>query len=443
MIKDGFIRSMLNHKFEYLAFFAILSAFVFLRFYQLEQRMQFSWDQVDNAWVSKNLIVNHVLPIYGMPVNQGSGFNIGPLYYYIIAGVYYLSNLDPVGAGIFAGLTSFITIIAIFIVVKEIFSARVAIFGSLIYLFSNYIIIFDRISWPVNFIPLISLLLFFFLFKAITDNKKYLLFVACVLGFSFHIHFTSVLYLIILLFCLPYFINKKSLIYGFFSFFIFGIWISPILIADIFIKSQSRNLAEFFKNTFHGFHLRRMMQIAGDAFIEFPGIAGEGISKYAYLFIPFFFTVYFYINKKKFLGFIMSETFPTIKRVKSLINQKEFVIIYLICLWFTIPWIALSTYKGNISNYYFSLTRPIAIMVMAYVLSNLFYLKGVMPKLLVSAFLVLFIYLNLKSFFTYRTQGLAYYKKNVKTEVAKGIKNQFLYGAPESYLHYYYERSIK
>lgn len=438
-----FIKFMLNNKIKFIISFIILFTFIFLRFYQLEERMQFSWDQVDNAWVSKNLIVNHVLPINGMPVNQGSGFNIGPLYYYIIAGVYYLFNLDPVGAGIFVGLTSLVTFITIFIIVRKIFSTSVAFFAVVIYLFSNYVILFDRISWPVNFIPLISILLFYFLFKAITDNKKYLLLVACVLGFSFHIHFTSVLYLIILLFCSPYFINKKGFIYGILSFFLFGVWVSPIIISDVLIKAQTKNIAGFFGNTFHGFHARRMLQIAGDAFIEFPGIFGEGISKYSYLFMPLFIYVYSLVNRKRLINIKKSKKITYMKFIKTFAIKREFILFYLMLLWFIIPWIALSTYSGTISNYYFSLTRPIAIIITAYVLSYLFRLKNLVFRLLVLVFVSYFIYTNLHAFFVYKTQGLAYFKKNAKMEVSRGIKNQFLYGAPESYLHYIYERDIK
>ena len=441
--KKSLIRTIIDNKFRYLAYMVVVLLFIFLRFYQLEERMQFSWDQVDNAWVSKNLIVNHVLPIYGMPVNQGSGFNIGPLYYYIIAGAYYLFNLDPVGAGIFAGLTSFITFIVIFIIVMKVFNRSVAFFAAIIYLFSNYVILFDRISWPVNFIPLISILLFYFLFKAITDNKKYLLLVACVLGFSFHIHFTSVLYLVILLFSLPYFLNKNGLVYSTLSLLVFGVWVSPIIVADTLVKAQAKNISGFFGNTFHGFHARRMLQIAADAFIEFPGILGDGFLKFAYLFVPFFIIIYLHKNKEWFTLLKKNNKPFNIKKVKDIVTRKEFVLIYLMFLWFVIPWVALSTYSGNISNYYFSLTRPIAVTIIAYVLFYVFSLRNVVFKLLIFVFFAYFIYINLSLFLNYKTQGLAYFRRNAKEEVDRGIKNQFLYGAPESYLHYFYERNIK
>ncbi len=82
-------------KNKYLAILFIIFAFeVFLRFYQIELRSPFGYDQVDNAWAAKNIIVNHWFPLVGFVAKGNTGIYIGPLYYYLISIVYFILNLN-------------------------------------------------------------------------------------------------------------------------------------------------------------------------------------------------------------------------------------------------------------------------------------------------------------------------------------------------------------
>ena len=76
---------------------------VFFRFYGFEEKHGFSWDQVDNAWAAKNILVEHKFPLVGMVAKQNSGFYIGPMYYYYVAFFYLLTNLDPIASVFIAG----------------------------------------------------------------------------------------------------------------------------------------------------------------------------------------------------------------------------------------------------------------------------------------------------------------------------------------------------
>ena len=60
---------------------------IFLRLYNVDKQNPFGWDQVDNAWTAKNMIINHWYPLVGMVAKQNSGFYIGPLYYYLIKAI--------------------------------------------------------------------------------------------------------------------------------------------------------------------------------------------------------------------------------------------------------------------------------------------------------------------------------------------------------------------
>src|SRR3989338_9037397 len=79
---------------------------LFLRFYQIDQRSPFGYDQVDNAWAAKNIIIDHSFPLVGFVAKGNSGIYIGPLYYYLISIVYFIFDLNPISSCVFAGITS-------------------------------------------------------------------------------------------------------------------------------------------------------------------------------------------------------------------------------------------------------------------------------------------------------------------------------------------------
>lgn len=67
---------MLRNK-KTLLFIGIFLLHLFFRFYNFEVRNIFRWDQVDNAWAAKNIIVDHKFPLLGMVARQNTGFYIG------------------------------------------------------------------------------------------------------------------------------------------------------------------------------------------------------------------------------------------------------------------------------------------------------------------------------------------------------------------------------
>src|SRR3989304_3365517 len=118
-----------------LALIVLFLCFVFLRFWDMEGRMQFTWDQVQNAWVMKDMIVDHKLPLEGMVAKLNSGIHIGPAYYYLLVPFYLAIDLDPIAGGVFAGAVAIATFIALFAVLRNIFSYETALAGLTLYTF--------------------------------------------------------------------------------------------------------------------------------------------------------------------------------------------------------------------------------------------------------------------------------------------------------------------
>lgn len=398
----------------------ILVAVIFFRFYEMGSRNPFGYDQADFAWQAKDIVVDHKLPLLGPQAKLNSGIFMGPAYYYLSAVFYFLTNLDPAASGIFAGVTSLFTFLITYFIIKKLFSNQVALIAVFIQTFSAYIINFDRTQWSVNFVAPVSLLIFYALYRIMTGQPKYLLLLAVSSGFSFHLHFTSTFFLGMILLALPFFPRKVSTVkYLLISLPLLAIWLVPN-----FLSGLNKNMTTYLGTYYHGFHLRRFFQLTNDALIEFEGILTEGIvflrkiKILEYLFLPIF-----------WLSYILAKP-----------NRGKLILSYLVFLWIFIPWLGFSLYSGEISVYYFSLTRPVVIMVLAYLTSRLLASKFLVLKLSVIIFWLSFSVLNAQKFMvsTHRPTGLDYQKEQVQELISRGGVVTPSRASASSYLYYFY-----
>ncbi|MEM4230656.1 MAG: glycosyltransferase family 39 protein [Candidatus Pacearchaeota archaeon] len=416
-------RKIIFKKYKWcLLLFLIFLLHFFLRFYQLETKSLFGWDQVDNAWVAKNIIIDHKIPLIGAPIKGNSGFNLGPIYYYLIVPFYWMFDLDPIASGIFAAVTSLLTFITLYWVLSSLFSKKVALFAVFLRTVSFAVIHSDKIQWNVNFIEPVSLVVFYALYKIITGNSRYFLLLSIAVGFSMHVDFTSVFYPLIIIFSLPFIPrNLWTLKHIVLSVPLFFIFITPTLLIQPQIKnSQVSNLQIYLQTYYHGIHLRRILQLISDAFIQFEGI------------------LYFIFLKP--LKYVLLSLFILLYNGKQFYREK-ILLSYLFLLWFLVPWIVFSTYKGEISDYYFLINRWIVIAIIAFLLNFLFEQKHVLIRGFVLLTLGIYTYFNLINFFLYRTDGgLKLIRENVKKAIKEGRVINFRQGDPESYIYYVYTR---
>lgn len=408
-----------NYK-NLIIFVIIFVLLIFLRFYEMETRSPFEWDQVNNAWAAQRIIVDHNFPLLGFQVKLNSGIYIGPIYYYLVSIFYFFTNLDPIASGITAGVTSIFTFLTLFYVTKKLFSVNVALVSVFINTVGFFGIMFDRIQGPINFIPSISLIIFYSLYQIITGKPKYLLLLGFALGFSVHVHVSSIYYPVIILLSLPFFPKTKEMIKNAaMSFFVFVLFLVPNIIAFLQNSGHVSAGLGYGQTYYHGFHLRRVLQLLNDAFIQFEPILTFPILKpLKFVFIPLFISVYLF---------------------KS-VSREKLLFCYLVLLWFLVPWFVLATYSGEISDYYFSTNRFIGIVVISYLLARLFYLKNWLLRILLLCLLLFYADFNISKFLSLNEYGLSSKRQNVLKAINDGRRIEFTEGAPESYLYYYYMR---
>jgi hypothetical protein len=418
----GKIQNAIKKDKRWIILIAIFSVFLFLRFYQIDSKTIFLTDQVDNAWAAKKIIVDHNFPLTGPSNKLGSGLYVGPLYYYFVAVFYYFTNLDPIASGLIAGFTSIIGFITLFYVTKKLFSFNVALIAILINTVAFSGIQFDRTQWEVNFIPIVSLLAFYFLYRILSGNEKSILWLSIILALSFHVHITVAVFLpIITLISLPFFPkNKKTLRYVLLSIPIFLIFLAPIIITNLQSNNFfAANAGKYAQSTFHGIHLRRIFQLNGGAFFQLETFLTLNILRFLRIaLLPIFFIVY----------------------LRDTLTKRKFTMIALVTLWFIVPWIVLSGYSGEITDYYFSTNRYIGLFVIAYLLVKLLQQKKIIITSIIAIFGIYYGMLNLQAFFKSRTTGLNLRKTFVKQAIKEGKIIPYKNESPESYIYYIYTR---
>ena len=414
---------MKKFKVELALLIVIFIAHLFLRLYQFEQLNPFGWDQVDFAWISKNIIVDHHFPLLGAQAKLNSGIYIGPFYSYLTAIFYFFSNLDPVASGILAGVVSVFSFWTLFYITRKLFSLNVALIAVFLNAFSAFSVFFDRTQWSVVFVPSISLIIFFSLYKVLMGFPKYLLLLAISLGLMLHVHFTAIYFIFIVILSLPFFPRtKESLKYILIGLPLFFVWLIPIFIFLFSSSSNNVNVLHYGGTYYHGLHLRRMMQLGNDAFIQF-----EKFLSFKFLY-P--------------LKFILIPLFIFVYRYKSIVRQK-LTLIYLILLWFLVPWVVLSAYKGEISDYYFAINSFIALFIIAYILRKMLEFRKVLMAIPVYLFLIFFAIVNIENFFALHPINLHNQRQEVLKAIREGKKIEFTQGDPKSYLYYLYTRNKK
>ncbi|MGH7245306.1 MAG: ArnT family glycosyltransferase, partial [Candidatus Levyibacteriota bacterium] len=287
-------------------FTIIFLVFLYLRFSNLGSN-PFGYDQSDNAWAAKNIIDEHRIPLLGMVAKEDSGFYIGPFYYYVLAIVYWIFNLDPIASAVFAGLSAVFSVCILFFVAKKLFSTKVAFIAMIIQTVAFAAIQFDRVQWPVNFIPPVSLLIFYYLYNVLMGKPKHLIYLGVAVGLMFSVHFTAVFFPIIIFLCVPFFPwNKETIKYALLAIPAFFVWLVPNIISEIQSNSNhTNNLVGYIHSTFLGFHLVRVIQVAKDGFIQFePFFRFQIIKPLKYMLLPFLAVVY-YFQKPRRQWFVM------------------------------------------------------------------------------------------------------------------------------------------
>ena len=126
----------------------------------------------------------------GMVPTQGdfrTQQTFGPFHFYLLSLVRIISN-NYLLSGLFMAFLNSLAVLLTFIFVNKFFSHRLAILSSLLYAVNPWhTILYSNYPWAPNYLPIMIILLFLFLFMVLFENKQiYLLPFAFLLGVITH-----------------------------------------------------------------------------------------------------------------------------------------------------------------------------------------------------------------------------------------------------------------
>lgn len=330
----------LSRFFIWLGVLLILVLSLYLRFYQVENVFSFGWDQGRDAFAVREILQGKLV-LEGP--QAGGQFHLGPVYYYLLAPFFLLTNYDPVGAVYFNILAYVFNFLVVYYVFYKINGRKFALLAGFLYAFCRYWINGAQVPWNVSLVPGVATLIFYFYYQVISRRINYLPLLAFFTGLFFHFHFTAIFLSIIflpILFFLPK--TKVSLKYILISIPLFVVWFVPNIINTFYSSHiEAFRYSDFLKNYFIGFHFRFLLHRLPDSLIEFqPFVSYSPLDNLKYIY-PLIFLVLTIWQKNK-----------------DNIHQAVVSI-----SWLLGPLIGFTLYGGPISDYYFYLTLPAVLLI--------------------------------------------------------------------------------
>ena len=114
-------------KYKFILLLMVFFVFCYFRFYNLDKRISFGWDQERDAYQIRDLIINHKLTLIGPRVVGPEGFFLAPYYTYLLTPFYLISNLHPIGSSYLLIIYNLLFFFTAYYVIKKILTSCVQV----------------------------------------------------------------------------------------------------------------------------------------------------------------------------------------------------------------------------------------------------------------------------------------------------------------------------
>lgn len=387
-----------KHRWSVL-FLLLVIVTTLLRMYKLSEWFFFNTDEDSYSFIFRKIAFLHrpVLVSYEIP----GGLLAPPVVYYFGALILLLSSGNPLGLALTSSLFGILSVILTYVVGRRIFKSEVlTIFATTIYCFSYFINIYSRLAINLPFGPILSLLTYLSLYFIVKKGKKAWIWPLAIFfigatqeGSMISLIFLGILSLLILR-------RKSSLSYVFGPFLLFLSSFVPVFIFDLrhnFLVSQK--FLHFFLSADHtsfklthfiedlrvmSSALTRMVIVSGPNDINLQILPCTQYIEIIRQHTPFYFTM---------VGFLVILFFVIMSFSKKAVFGQKILSLHIL-----ITIVGLLVYSlimpGYTYEWFFHMLLPAFSFILAYVI--FFFTRFNMGKILVTAFFVIFIFLNLK-----------------------------------------------
>lgn len=184
IVENAATQRALSVSTEAVIFTAVLATGIFFRFWRVNPRLP-PWDDA----IPRGL--NHdaaFIGLYGIKIHQHpgytwlfhwmkdpyvtEGFSGENIFHYLVATSQYIFGNTEFAiqfAALFAGVA---TLVAFYLLIRRLFDARLALIGTFLLGASGWHYTLSKVGWPAILVPLFMCLIFYFLVKAMQENRS-------------------------------------------------------------------------------------------------------------------------------------------------------------------------------------------------------------------------------------------------------------------------------
>ncbi len=366
-----------THKVETIIILLILIIGGFFRFYEIGNFMHFGEDEARDAFMVRSIARDGDIQLLGPSISPGDqAFSLGPLYYYMLVPVYWLSGNSPMSGAVLVAIFSFLSIGLLYYLARLWFGVVAAVTSSFLYSVSWLIIYYGRWVWNPNFVPffiLFLMLCLYYLIKVKSSNKKWWLFgVAISFAIITQLHGTA-LYILppLLLFYFLIFRPRVNWKYYLVAFLLILLLYAPLILYDL--KNDFANSHGFIKlltdREPSGLSIWDSIELSYNKYFEFyyEALLHQKIE------------ISFIIVFMSALAVMVNNLIKNVKR------KKDYEPSVLILLWLIIPFFVFIFYHDFTPPHYFCMVFPLSFILVGALIQFLFKYKwlrfsiGVVP----------------------------------------------------------------
>lgn len=257
----------------------ILALAAILRFYRLPELASFTFDEEHQFGLARTLVKDFHIIWIGVSASNLNLY-LGPFWVYFTYIWLKISGSDPLLAYYVISGLSVVTALLLFYVGRKIFDITTGTVAGLLYAVLPLVVYHNQKFWNVSIIPLLSLIMFFFLYLALKSPRWWILFFIA-FGLVFHTHLSLVplgLIGVILFIKNRVGIDRQILFFAVFGFFIM---LSPLVAFDYFHNWSNANAILHPKKAVEAnrinpaSHLPYLLDFLGRIWYLKPGLSSE------------------------------------------------------------------------------------------------------------------------------------------------------------------------
>ncbi|MBI4036698.1 glycosyltransferase family 39 protein [Candidatus Daviesbacteria bacterium] len=367
----------------------ILLLCLFFRAYRLESFYGFGHDQDLFAWIARDIVVDKHFRLLGQETSINGVF-IGPLFYYLVASVFFVFNMDPRSANLVTLFVSLLTVFSLYFVIAKFFGKKAGLFAAFFYSVSLGAAFFDRWVVPTQLTLLWSIWYIFVLFSILAGNfRKTLPVMAVLVGLIWHIHIAFIPLLLVLPLALWF--SKKtnsglSLWPSLRELILCGVIV--LVLTSPLLVSEGRHNFQQFRSIFGSTTEDRGNVKGVDRLFKVFDASSRSLSVaviYKQGLLEGFWQVY--------ATFVLALIFAFILRIKNILNKQQAIILG---FWVGVVLLAQFISKRQISEYYFENLVAILFLIFGLFTSYLFSFAKYRPVIIL--FLASYLVINLSTF---------------------------------------------